>query len=257
MIDIEKAISYGRNLVGKIRYSMTGSRTGVDGSADCSGFVYQCLRKAGGTNFGYVPSTETLHEYFKKNGFKLISENKEWPMKRGDIVIWGKKGYSAGAGGHVGICLNNVNWIECTAWRNLGVTVQDHDARWAMNGGPYFYVYRQDTSAVEPPKPSEKPKPKPPVQKPKPPVQKPKPTEPKRVPQKAKFTAHEAVRIRYNPDTNKGYSGQNLQEGDTVHYDSYIDSDGWRWVSYIGYSGKRCYVAVRRLRDNYRTGKCY
>ena len=251
MIQIEKAITKGQSLIGKIRYSMTGSRTGTDGTADCSGFVYACLRAGGGSNYGYVPSTETFHDYLNKNGFKLISENKSWQMKRGDIVIWGRKGQSAGAGGHMGICLDGHKWIECTAWKNLGVTIQDHDARWAMNGGPYFYVYRQDTSSVEPPKPAMKPQPKP---KPKP---KPDNTTGKRVPQRAKFTAGEAVRIRYSPSTKKDYSGVNLVAGNTVNYDSYIDADGWRWVSYIGNSGRRCYVAVRRLSDNYRTGRCY
>lgn len=244
MIKMETAIAHGQSLIGKIRYSMDYSRTGADGTADCSGFVYACLRKGGGSNYGYVPSTETLHDYLLKNGFKLIAENKSWKMQRGDIVIWGRKGQSAGAAGHVGICLNNTKWIECTAWKGLGVTTQDHDARWAMNGGPYFYVYRQDTSSVEPPKPAEKPKPA-------------TPSTGKRIAQKAKFTASETVNIRYSPNTKKDDSGKNLVSGNTVNYDSYIDADGWRWVSYVGNSGKRCYVAVRRLKDNYRTGRCY
>lgn len=248
MIQIEKMIEKGQSLIGKIRYSMTGSRTGTDGTADCSGFVYACMRAGGGSNYGYVPSTETLHDYLKKNGYKLIAENKSWSMKRGDIVIWGKKGYSAGAGGHTGICLDGNRWIECTAWKNLGVTVQDHDARWAMNGGPYFYAYRQDTSSVEPPKPTT-----------------PKPSQPaptpsgvgKRIAQKAKFTASEIVNIRRTPKTTGNKPVETLKAGQTIQYDSYIDADGWRWVSYIGFSGNRNYVAVRRLKDNYRTGKCY
>lgn len=129
-----------------ITYSMYGSRTGDDGTADCSGAVYTALRYGGGSNFGYVPSTETLHAYLNNNGFTLIAENTEWEMKRGDVVIWGKIGQSAGAGGHTGICVDNQNWIECTAWQgagtNGGVIISNHDSRWAMNGGPYFYVYR-------------------------------------------------------------------------------------------------------------------
>ncbi len=141
-MDLNKMMNEGRNCVGKFSYSMFGSRTGTDGTADCSGFVYRCVQAGGGKGYPFVPSTETLHDYLKKNGFALISENREWNMRAGDIVIWGKKGQSAGAGGHTGICLDGQNWVECTAYRNLGVTIQNHDARWAMNGGPYFYVYR-------------------------------------------------------------------------------------------------------------------
>lgn len=141
-MDLNKMMNEGRNCVGKFSYSMFGSRTGADGTADCSGFVYRCVQAGGGKGYPFVPSTETLHDYLKKNGFSLISENREWNMQAGDIVIWGKKGQSAGAGGHTGICLDGQNWVECTAYQNLGVTIQNHDARWAMNGGPYFYVYR-------------------------------------------------------------------------------------------------------------------
>lgn len=141
-MDLNKMMNEGRNCVGKFSYSMFGSRTGADGTADCSGFVYRCVQAGGGKGYPFVPSTETLHEYLKQNGFALISENREWNMQAGDIVIWGKKGQSAGAGGHTGICLDGQNWVECTAYRNLGVTIQNHDVRWEMNGGPYFYVYR-------------------------------------------------------------------------------------------------------------------
>lgn len=141
-MDLNKMMNEGRNCVGKFSYSMFGSRTGADGTADCSGFVYRCVQAGGGKGYPFVPSTETLHDYLKQNEFALISENREWNMQAGDIVIWGKKGQSAGAGGHTGICLDGQNWVECTAYRNLGVTIQNHDARWAMNAGPYFYVYR-------------------------------------------------------------------------------------------------------------------
>lgn len=156
-MDLNKMMNEGRNCVGKFSYSMFGSRTGADGTADCSGFVYRCVQAGGGKGYPFVPSTETLHDYLKQNGFALISENREWNMQAGDIVIWGKKGQSAGAGGHTGICLDGQNWVECTAYRNLGVTIQNHDARWAMNGGPYFYVYRLSGGSKPKPTPS-KPK---------------------------------------------------------------------------------------------------
>lgn len=37
------------------------------------------------------------------------------------------------------------------------------------------------------------------------------------------------------------------KKGNKFHYDSYIDANGHRWLSYIAYSGKRRYVAQRTL----------
>lgn len=153
MIDMNKAIHFGQTMVGKISYSMYGSRYCTDGTCDCSGFVYRMLREGGGSNFGYIPSTETLHSYLIQNGFTLIAENKSWNMQKGDVVIWGKKGYSSGANGHTGICIDNQNWLECTAWKNLGCTIQNHDNRLAMNSYPYWYVYRLKNQAPSKPKP--------------------------------------------------------------------------------------------------------
>ncbi|WP_282957011.1 peptidoglycan amidohydrolase family protein, partial [Enterococcus raffinosus] len=58
-----------------------------------------------------------------------------------DVIIWGKKGYSAGAGGHTGVALDNQNWIECTGWK-MTTIISNHDQRWVMAGCPYFYAYR-------------------------------------------------------------------------------------------------------------------
>lgn len=153
MINIEAAINYFYGLQKKgVTYSMYGSRTGADGTADCSGSVYAALRSGGASDAGYVLSTETLHNWLIANGFKRIAENTSWDAERGDVTIWGQKGASAGAGGHTGIWLDNQNWIECTAWKN-GVIVANHDQRWAMAGSPYFYAYRYVGGAPEKPKP--------------------------------------------------------------------------------------------------------
>jgi catechol 2,3-dioxygenase-like lactoylglutathione lyase family enzyme len=152
-INIEAAINYMYGLQAKgVTYSMYGSRTGADGTADCSGSVYSAIRHGGGSNAGYVLSTETLHGWLVANGYKLIAENTSWDAKRGDVTIWGRRGASAGAGGHVGIWIDNQNWIECTAWRN-GVIVYNHDARWAMAGSPYFYTYRYTGTQQSAPQP--------------------------------------------------------------------------------------------------------
>lgn len=157
-VDMNQAIAWGLTQVGRITYSMYGSRYCTDGTCDCSGFVYRMIREGGGSNYGYIPSTETLHDYLRKNGFQLISENRDWNMQKGDVVIWGKKGYSAGIGGHTGICIDNQKWLECTAYHALGVTIQHHDDRLISNGRPYFYVYRLKNRTPSKPKPKPKPK---------------------------------------------------------------------------------------------------
>lgn len=147
-LDLEAGLQALQHWVGRSTYSMEGSRCYADGTCDCSGAVYYGLRHAGGFAYGYIPSTETLHDYLTKLGFRLIAENTDFPMQRGDVIIWGHIGESAGAGGHTGIALDHQNWIECTAWYgggngpDGGTIISNHDARWAMAGGPYFYCYR-------------------------------------------------------------------------------------------------------------------
>ena len=48
-----------------------------------------------------------------------------------------------------------------------------------------------------------------------------------------------------------------LNKGDRVTYDSVYDCDGKRWVSYIGYSGKRRYVCIRDYESGDIYGKAY
>ena len=40
--------------------------------------------------------------------------------------------------------------------------------------------------------------------------------------------------------------------GARINYDSVYEADGYRWISYIGNSGKRRYVAYRRTSGNTR-----
>lgn len=155
-INIETGLAVVQRFVNNCSYSMYGSRYYTDGTCDCSGSVYRILRESGGFDYGYIPSTETLHDYLTKLGYEKIAENSDFPMQRGDIIIWGQKGYSAGAGGHTGIALDNQNWIECTGWKDTTI-IANHDQRWVMAGCPYFYAYRLKST----PKPSPAPAPKP------------------------------------------------------------------------------------------------
>lgn len=144
-LNLEAGLAAFQSQVGKSTYSMDYSRNYSDGTNDCSGAVYYALRAAGGYNYGYTPSTETLHDYLTRLGFVKIAENTDFEMRRGQVIIWGQRGFSAGAFGHTGIALDGQNWIECTAWIGAGpyggTIISNHDQRWAMAGGPYFYAY--------------------------------------------------------------------------------------------------------------------
>lgn len=103
------------NLRGKITYSMFGSRDGSDGTGDCSGIMDRVLKEAGFTIQG-LPSTVTLGQQLAINGFYRVSQNQDWDALTGDIVLmsWGyDMSSSGGAGGHVGVMMDDINFISC------------------------------------------------------------------------------------------------------------------------------------------------
>ncbi|MFI3605663.1 peptidoglycan amidohydrolase family protein [Vagococcus fluvialis] len=144
-INIETSIGFMDGLRQRgIRYSMTGSRDGSDGTGDCSGTIVRSVEKAGASKPAWLYNTDSMHAWLVQNGYKLIADNKEWTAKRGDIVIFGKKGASGGAAGHVVEFISNTQIIHCT-YKNPqmnGVYI-DNEATTC----PYFmgwYVYRND-----------------------------------------------------------------------------------------------------------------
>ncbi|MFT9040187.1 peptidoglycan amidohydrolase family protein [Schleiferilactobacillus harbinensis] len=140
--NIDSAINYMYQLQkAGVTYSMYGSRTGYDGTADCSGAVYAALRNGGMPSAGYVLNTESMHAWLLDNGWKRVADDSDWNAQRGDVFIWGKIGDSAGAGGHTGIFIDGQNIIHCNYAHN-GVSVNNHDAYWVADGEPYFYAYR-------------------------------------------------------------------------------------------------------------------
>ena len=145
MISMDTAIDYMYGLKAKnIRYSMDYSRTGADGTGDCSGTVYAALRKSGASDAGWVLNTDSMHDWLLKNGFRLIECNQEWHAKRGDIVIFGEKGKSANAAGHVVIFISHSQIIHCT-WKTdsiNGVFVENEATACPYSMG--WYVYRLD-----------------------------------------------------------------------------------------------------------------
>lgn len=146
-INIENAIAWMKARQGRVSYSME-ERDGDD-SYDCSSSVYYALRSAGAVSAGWAVNTEYMHDWLVKNGYELISENTPWDAQRGDVFIWGRKGASAGAGGHTGIFIDSDNIIHCN-YRYDGISVNDHDDIWLYAGRPYYYIYRLTNSNAQP-----------------------------------------------------------------------------------------------------------
>lgn len=115
-MSVQQALADGMvKLRGKITYSMFGSRDGSDGTGDCSGIMSRVLKEAGIPIQG-LPSTVTLGQQLAKNGFYRVSRNEDWDAVTGDIVMmsWGADmSSSGGAGGHVGVMMDSVNFISC------------------------------------------------------------------------------------------------------------------------------------------------
>ena len=138
-VNIDEGIAWMQARKGQVSYSMD-YRNGPD-SYDCSSSIYYALMSAGAVSAGWAVNTEYEHGWLEKNGYELIAENTPWDAQRGDIFIWGRKGYSSGAGGHTGMFIDSDNIIHCN-WAYDGISVNDHDERWLAVGRPYFYVYR-------------------------------------------------------------------------------------------------------------------
>ena len=93
------------------------------------------------------------------------------------------------------------------------------------------------------------------VEAPKPSTPKPSGNNWKLVKQNGVCTWNTAVQIREQPSTKSKSVGQ-YNKGQKVTYDYYVDNEGYRWISWIGGSGKRRYAAVRVLSNNKKYGNC-
>ena len=136
---------------GKITYSMYGSRTGADGTADCSGSMTMALRTAGASAPQIIYSTETLHSYLLNNGYYLAYEGRgqEATLQYGDVIIWGKKAASLGGNGHTMVTTGSGDnpTVISTCYltqgqRGTAIQEVNYDWYWNDDNRPYQYVYR-------------------------------------------------------------------------------------------------------------------
>ena len=232
MIDINKAIDYMYQLKNRgVTYSMSGSRIGTDGTADCSGAVYISLVKGGATKYSYPVNTESEHAWLIANGFDLIAFNKEWNMQRGDVLIFGLKGQSAGAGGHTAIAVDHNNVIHCNYAHN-GVTVNP-ESTMPYNMGWYVYRYKDV-----------KPNPQPQA--------KPQPTGIHWISEKWHFVTNTPIYLRTAPTVQSDKIAL-LGTGSYVKYDAYCYKDGYVWLRQPRSNGTYGYLASGECVGNRRT----
>lgn len=139
MGNINGALDWMINKVGRVTYSMT-YRNGPN-SYDCSSAVYNALN-AGGWNFR-IGNTETQFHDLTTQGWGEVPRRADggYDARAGDIFVWGDRGYSAGAGGHTGFFINADDIVHCNYGHN-GMSINNHDQIWALNGYPTCTLYR-------------------------------------------------------------------------------------------------------------------
>ena len=146
-----KLLEWFFNRMGKLTYSMEGSRNGADGTADCSGSLTQALYEVGAWRYSLLYNTEMLHSYLLGNGYHLAYENNGYTSPVvGDVIIWGQRGHSAGGAGHAGVISGsgqNGTMVSTCYWTEgeKGTAVQNFPYfwYWGEDNYPYYYVYRR------------------------------------------------------------------------------------------------------------------
>lgn len=219
---------------GNYPYSMV-RRYGNPGF-DCSSVVYYALI-AGGVlpKNTHIGNTETL---FKLKGKYLDEIYNYKDVKAGDIFIRGGEGTSAGAGGHTGMFCKK-DGIVHSNYSNNGISYNDNSSyigyyldRRRSNNERYFRprypgTKKPTTSKLKQVKTN------------------------KRLIKKEKWTGitQTACHVRADASTSSAIVAT-YPMGAPIHYDSVYEGDGYRWISYVGKSGKRRYVAYRILSGN-------
>lgn len=250
MTSIDKMMNYAKSRWHKPKYVMGGGRIGKEASYysatdDCSSFVYKCAKMG-----GFIPesmwngSTEDLFRLARQGKYlKEISYNE---VRRGDIFVKGKEGASGGAYGHTGIFTRKGEIIHCNAGVNMTVTTNnENEGYWYYLDNSYYPVryFRWIGGKSDSPKP-EKDSPK-------------KETTSPSVVAGAKKVKNEKwhgyttayCNVRSGPSTSSPVVAQ-YAPGEPIYYDEVWEGNGYRWISYVGGSGKRRWVAYRRTSGN-------
>lgn len=154
---MDKVIEWFQQRQGRVSYSMD-YRNGPN-SYDCSSAIYHALIYAGILPAGFrIGNTETEFVDLPKFGFQRIEAdvNGYIATQRGDIFIWGKQGYTNGAGGHTGIYLDSDNIIHCSYGYN-GIHTDNHDWLAGINGVQDLTIFRYTGKPQNAPAPQPQP----------------------------------------------------------------------------------------------------
>lgn len=212
------------------RYSMTDRYGGY--GYDCSSSVYYALIAGGVLPKGsFIGNTETL---FKLKGKYLDEIYSYKDVRPGDIFIRGGEGTSAGAGGHTGMFYKK-DGIVHSNYTNDGISYNDISTI-------DYYLDRQRSWNERYFRPRYPGNSKPSVSKPN------ANTGGKKFIKNESWHAYTqcAVNVRADASTNSAIVAT-YPMGAKINYDSVYEADGYRWISYISWSGQRRYVAYRRL----------
>lgn len=236
MASIDKMIKWMQDhhhSVCSARYSMT-YRYG-NPNYDCSSAVFYALIAG-----GFLPknqtigNTETLFALARAGKFKEIYNYKD--VQRGDIFIRGGEGTSNGADGHTGIFLAK-DWIIHCNYPNNGISTNNMSEwlntfldRKRSSNERYFRPISNDKS-TKVTSASKKVS---------------KQSYKKIKDEKWTATCLADINVRALPSTESEIVAT-YKKGQKVNYDSVYEGNGYRWISYIGGSGKRRYMAYRPL----------
>lgn len=159
----------------------------------------------------------------------------------GDIVQYGRN-YGGGYG-HIGLIGADGRFVDQNGTRRLHVAVRNTPFRgyvqlWRPNRRCALY----DAAPAPTPAPAPAPAPSLGVGS--------------FVAQHGTFRASTNMKIRRAPSLTGEVVGT-FTAGSTQRYDGYIDANCYRWISWVGASGHRNYVARRNFKNGQIYGQCY
>lgn len=207
-------------------------------NTDCSSAIILALKAAGVLPESMaLGNTETL---FKLKGKYLDEIYSYKDVRPGDIFIRGGEGTSAGANGHTGMFYKKYGIVHSN-YTNNGISYNDNssyigyylDRKRSWNER-YFRPRYPGANKTNVSKPKAKKDDKKFIK-----------------PEKWHGVTQCACHVRADASTNSPIVAT-YPMGATIYYDSVYEGDGYRWISYIGNSGNRRYVAYRRLTGNTR-----
>lgn len=151
-----KVVDWFNKHRGQITYSMTGSRNGTDGTADCSGSITQAVKDSSGIPYSYLYNTVTLGGYLQRCGYVLVlvgnsNASNLSQLKDEDIVLLSggsSMADSGGAIGHTGVITGGGKNITSTCYytqgeKNTAVQELRFDKNYIVaNGFHYYEVWR-------------------------------------------------------------------------------------------------------------------